>query len=286
MKRIFYYFIFLIIPFYTYSENFSLLGKYIPDLYCTFDEVDIGETTITFTFKISDEIKRIKYIKSHNEGLLYLKLSEKLPKEFSEEYYYEKKSIETSNKIMILAGKRMESDDLLLFGTTSGYYKNEPFLIPGHFEWSNKYKDCSSFLIEKNKKYDKENLSKYEVDTPWVEGVKGDGKGEWFIIDNHFVYGYLLIMNGYISYEKPYLYKQNGRVKQIKVTGENSGKSKVLDVLDTPHPQTVDISFLSEPEDIRVEIVEVYKGSKYDDTCIHYCTTFTEEVIPYENSIE
>ena len=92
-------------------------------------------------------------------------------------------------------------------------------------------------------------------------------------------------MNGYISYEKPYLYKQNGRVKKIKVTGVNSGKSKVLDVLDTPHPQTVDISFLNEPEDIRVEIADVYKGTKYDDTCIHYMITYIKEVIPYENSI-
>ncbi len=64
-----------------------------------------------------------------------------------------------------------------------------------------------------------------------------------------------------------------------------SGKSKILDVLDTPHPQTVDISFLAEPEDIRVEIADVYKGTKYDDTCLHYCITFDEEVVPYENSI-
>ena len=92
-------------------------------------------------------------------------------------------------------------------------------------------------------------------------------------------------MNGYISYEKPYLYKQNNRIKKIKVTGLKSGKTKVLDVLDTPHPQTVDISFIKEPEDIRVEIADVYKGSKYDDTCLHYCITYDMEVIPYEDCI-
>ncbi|MBP5602230.1 MAG: hypothetical protein J6X78_05830 [Treponema sp.] len=92
-------------------------------------------------------------------------------------------------------------------------------------------------------------------------------------------------MNGYISYDKPYLYKQNGRVKKIKVTGLKSGKSKILDVLDTPHPQTVDISFITEPEDIRVQIEEVYKGTKYDDTCINYLINYEEPVIPYESTL-
>ena len=93
-------------------------------------------------------------------------------------------------------------------------------------------------------------------------------------------------MNGYISYEKPYLYKQNNRIKKIKVKGIKSGKEKILDVLDTPHLQTVDISFITKAEDIRVEIADVYKGTKYDDTCLHYCITYDDEVIPYENSIE
>ena len=95
-----------------------------------------------------------------------------------------------------------------------------------------------------------------------------------------------MIMNGYISYDKPYLYKQNGRVKKIKVTGVKSRKSKILDILDTPHPQTVDISFLVASEDVRIEIADIYKGSKYEDTCLHYCITYDDEVIPYENSIE
>ena len=92
-------------------------------------------------------------------------------------------------------------------------------------------------------------------------------------------------MNGYISYKKPYLYKMNNRIKKIKVTGVKSGVSKVLDVLDTPHPQTVDISFITDIEDIRVEIVEVYKGTKYDDTCIHYLIPYYNQVIPYESTI-
>ncbi len=154
-----------------------------------------------------------------------------------------------------------------------------------HFEVGRSYSDCSSFLKEKTKEYPVENLDKYYVDSPWVEGVNGDGIGEGFTIKSKRVYPYLLIMNGYISYRKPYLYKQNNRIKKIKVTGVKSGKTAVLDVLDTPHPQTVDISFITEVEDIRVEIQDVYKGTKYDDTCLQFCVTYQNKVIPYENSI-
>ena len=103
--------------------------------------------------------------------------------------------------------------------------------------------------------------------------------------DSKKKYDYLLILNGYFSVEKPYLYKQNSRVKQIKVTGLKSGNEKILDVLDTPHPQTVDISFLYVQEPFRVTIMDVYKGTKYDDTCINCIEPFSVEVIPYEDSI-
>lgn len=153
---------------------------------------------------------------------------------------------------------------------------------------SRNYKDCTSSLIEKTKSYPIENLCNLAVATPWVENTPGYGIGESFVIENSWgkVYKTLLIINGYISYEKPHLYKQNGRIKQIKITGIISRKSKILNVLDTPHPQTVDISFISEAEDIMVEIAAVYEGSKYEDTCIHYMITWDKEVIPYDNELQ
>ncbi|MBP5441918.1 MAG: hypothetical protein IKI40_04500 [Treponema sp.] len=93
-------------------------------------------------------------------------------------------------------------------------------------------------------------------------------------------------MNGFISYERPFLYKQNGRIKKIRVTGTRSGNEKVLDVLDTPHPQSVDISFITEPEDVRITIEEVYPGTKYDDTCIHFMINSLVEAVPYELSVK
>ena len=210
-----------------------------------------------------------------------------MPEEVANWIEFEKANyIKTSNKILFLA---FQGKNKRMFAFTEGYsLKNVPLTYTRFDEWGNTFKDCSSCLKEKNKIYSVENLRRLVVDTPWVEGVPGDGIGEGFTIECNAstpLGPYLLLMNGYISYEKPYLYKQNNRIKKIKVTGLKSGKSKILDVLDTPHPQTVDISFITAAEDIRVEIADVFKGSKYDDTCLHYCLAYDEQVIPYENSI-
>ena len=284
-------FLFLLQQFF--CENFLLQGKFFPDLYSTIDVLYIKENVIQYTFETTNQEKIVNYSKKYDSGLLFFKLSEAFPKEISEDFYYRGIDVITDDKILILAGglvnqKTGKQDSILLFATTKGFEDPYPFIWPMfHFEVHRQYKDCSSFLKEKNKEYPVENLCYFIVDTPWVEAAKGDGIGEGFTLVNSWndVYPYLLIMNGYISYEKPYLYKQNNRVKKIKVTGLKSGKTKVLDVLDTPHPQTVDISFITEPEDIRVEIADVYKGTKYDDTCLHFCVTYNNEVIPYENSI-
>lgn len=288
MKKII--FLLLILScYFCYSENFSLDGTYFPDLYSTVDVLVIDEPTITLNYEIELDKQMIRYKRINKDGMVFFKLEKKMPKNFHENYFYRQKQIETNDEMLILAGKEIkDNNDILLFATTAGFENEYPFIFPMfHFEVGRIYTECSSFLKEKTKEYPVENLDKFYVDSPWVEGVKGDGVGEGFTIQNNnkTIYPYLLIMNGYISYRKPYLYKQNNRIKKIKVTGIKSGKTAILSVLDTPHPQTVDISFITEPEDIRVEIDDVYKGTKYDDTCLHFCVTYRNEVIPYENCI-
>ncbi len=286
MKKLIMLIMFFADAFVLAAQNFSLDGKYFLDLSSTLNSLVISNNEISYDFWKTKEKRTVRYEITHTDGLAFIKMSEKFPKEFSEEFY-SNKNIVTDDKILILAGKKKNSNEIILFGTTGGFYDYRTFIVPFHFEVVSQSKDCSSYLKEKNKEYPVTNLSKFDVETPWVEGVNGYGIGESFTIDNSWSVPrpYLFIMNGYISYKKPYLYKQNGRIKKIKVKGLKSGKEKILDVLDTPHPQTVDISFITEPEDIRVTIEEVYPGTKYEDTCIHYMITYFDEVIPYENSI-
>lgn len=287
MKRVICFVLSLFILVNLFCENFSLNGRYRFTVYSGLARIDIQDNILKYIYLQSNNTSSVSFKYEHIDGLLFLKLDEKFPEEVTEDYIYNKKSVTTDDKILILAGKDMELSSVILLATTAGFDKNYPCTESIISEKVQEYKDCSSFLCEKNKDYIVDNLSKKAVDTPWVEAVKGDGIGEGFTLVNSWgkVYTHLLIMNGYISYEKPYLYKQNNRIKQIKVTGLKSGKTKILDVLDTPHPQTVDISFITDPEDIRVEIADVYKGTKYDDTCLHFCVTYNQQVIPYENSI-
>ena len=307
MKKLIPLFVF-VLSFTMYSQNFSINGKFLPEVESTIEICYISDDKIEFDYRFDLEDKNLDYKKIYKDGLLFFELSEKFPKEFNADYYFQSKDISTSNDLLILAGKhivdesnefarlRTAADKILLFASTESLDKPYPFIDPSyHFTEPGyrKYYDCSSYLTETirgtTKEYKVENLCDYVVETPWVENVKGDGIGEGFTIKNgvphEIAYPYLLIMNGYISYQKPHLYKMNNRIKKIKVTGVKSGVSKVLDVLDTPHPQTVDISFITDIEDIRVEIAEVYKGTKYDDTCINYLIPYYCEVLPYESTI-
>ncbi len=285
-----------------FAQNFSFNGDYEPDLYSTIHYFNVSDNIITYKYeskKINKEIS-VNYKKIYIDGLLFLQMSNKFPYSIAE--YYENNP--TSDTMLVLAGKHISENnsktlflngEILFFAESEGFDKYDCFITPSiHFydHVGRRYSDCSSYLKEKNREYKVEDLCDCKPGTPWVEGVPGDGIGEGFTIKYpsskaaNNAYPYLLIMNGYISYEKPYLYKQNNRIKKIKVTGVKSGNSKILDVLDTPHPQTVDISFITEPEDIRVEIADVYKGTKYDDTCINFCVTYIDKVIPYEDSIK
>lgn len=293
MKKMFCYILVLFfIVVKLFGHNFSLDAVYPFQEDSNLDGMIVDGNNLILEYKdvfFTKPNKTIKFQIKHIYGMPFMELSENMPKEIAEWDIYEKnkETIQTNNRILFLACKR--NSYVTMFAFTKGYSMQfRPVTSTRYDEFGSLYKDCSSFLIEKSKSYPVENLRKLTVDTPWIENAKGDGIGEGFtIISNSSqpLGSYLLIINGYISYEKPYLYEQNGRIKKIKVTGLNSGKSKILNILDTPHPQTVDISFITESEDIRVEIVDIYKGSKYDDTCIHYCITFNEEVVPYEDSI-
>ncbi len=299
MKKNLYFLILFFLSFYLFSQNFLIEeDKEFPNLYSTIETCTFSKDTITFNYEIDFAPKTVTYKEVHKDGLLFFEMSEKFPKQFNEDFL-NGKYITTSNDLLMLVGnqknhkvirngKEVIYDYILMIAATESMDTPYPFIFPmrGLFEMYNtQYYDCSSFLVEKDTEYKVDNLHIIGLDTPWVENAPGAGIGEGFSIKNYDYYPYILIMNGYISYKKPHLYKMNNRVKKLKVTGLKSGKSKILDVLDTPHPQTIDISFITENEDLRIEIADVYKGTKYDDTCIHYLITYEDEVIPYESSL-
>lgn len=282
----------LLVSYNLFAQNFSFDGEYYPDLYSTIDYLVLNGNSISYqyeTYEQNDKEEEItvSYKKIYKEGLLFLQMAKVFPRSILK-YHNEAPK---SKCLLVLAGIEY-GENVLLFAETADFNYPCPFVSPSTKYMDSlwcEYEDCSSCLKEGAREYKVEDLCDCKMATPWVEGVPGSGIGEGFTIKSskysQSVPHYLLIMNGYISYDKPYLYKQNNRIKKIKVTGVKSGKSKILDVLDTPHPQTVDISFITDLEDIRVEIADVYRGTKYDDTCINLCVTYYDKVIPYENTV-
>lgn len=267
------------------DRYFSLDGRYRCDVFSGLARIDILNDTLTYIHNEEKPNIEQKISFYNTNGIDYIKLSKKLPKELTTEYLYEDTiDSETDDKILFLLGKT-ENHRNFMYAYTKGF-DLLPFTDNSTDElYYCLFKDASSCLTEKGKEYPLKNLYNRMLETPWIEGVPGDGIGEGFTLtfNSGSVNPTLLLMNGYISFDKPYLYEQNNRIKKIKVKGLTSGKEKILDVIDTPHPQTVDISFITEMEDIRIEIAEVYKGTKYDDTCLQYCSTFIETVIPYKS---
>ena len=118
-----------------------------------------------------------------------------------------------------------------------------------------------------SKNYNIENLSDDNPMTAWVEGVKGYGIGESFEVKAITVN---VIYNGYQS--SPKNWKYNSRVKRFKVYRHGDAIC-YLDLTDEMGAQYFELPHhvnWETKENFKFEIVEVYKGDKWDDVCISH----------------
>ena len=133
--------------------------------------------------------------------------------------------------------------------------------------------EASSFLTEKNKSYKPENLKNLNLDSPWVEGAKGYGIGEKITFKTYLGFG-IAFFSGYISFRNPSLYEKNARVKKLRLTCVETKNFIEVSLEDTAGGQQIDLSDLFQDEKrggmtIQMEILDVYKGTKYADTCVN-----------------
>lgn len=127
---------------------------------------------------------------------------------------------------------------------------------------------ASSELNEKLKTYYGSNVSSLLLDSPWVESKIDYGIGEYLLLEANGRYIYLF--NGYVSYDKPYLYKYNSRIKSLKISfiEDNSKMPIIFEIEDSPNPQKLDLGETIQDK-IKIEILDVYPGTKYKDTCLN-----------------
>lgn len=125
---------------------------------------------------------------------------------------------------------------------------------------------ATSELEENNIRYEAENITNAKQDSPWSEGVPGEGIGQALSFDVNA--SSLIIVIGYISSMKKYLYEANSRPKKITINFINLNKRMSYNLMDTPNPQLIDLE-TTYSGTIEIIIEEVYEGVKYKDTCIN-----------------
>jgi hypothetical protein len=162
-----------------------------------------------------------------------------------------------------------------------GYYEGD-YGLEGDFKMSHinytmKNIIASSSLTENDISCtpDKININ---IGEAWAEGAEGDGIGEYLVFSySDGILRDLFISTGFVSYLRPYIFTYNSRPKKIKIT-TNREKYKIIQLQDTPNYQFLDIRelFIDEESmliegvnELKIELIEVYHGTKYTDTCIN-----------------
>lgn len=129
--------------------------------------------------------------------------------------------------------------------------------------------------------YNANNIHDLNYKTAWVEGVPGYGIGEY--VEYHFPpenprITEIIVVNGYVKSEQTW--KDNSRVKKLKMYIDGKPFA-ILNLEDTRKEQIFHFDPIGNADrddyeqlknkpwwTIKFEILEVYKGDKFDDTAI------------------
>lgn len=105
---------------------------------------------------------------------------------------------------------------------------------------------------------------------PWVPGKSNNssGIGEYLEIEFSEPKDNIVVLNGYVDLEKRYLYKANNRVKKATVTSLDTDNPFEIEYEFEDYVHFSEIDFPAKVNKVRFTIDEVYKGEKWDDTCI------------------
>lgn len=124
----------------------------------------------------------------------------------------------------------------------------------------------STLADENNISYKVQNL-KHRWNDVWSEGAAGSGIGETltFKLDKPTVLSAISLQNGHFKSDR--LFALNNRVRQLEVL-INGTEKRLITVADMPVEKRYDLDYSKPISSLKLTIKSVYKGSKYDDTCI------------------
>lgn len=210
-------------------------------------------------------------VQSNNEDeneVIHLKTTIPVYKEVSQEYL---EHLMKYDEII----KRMEDNDVSYDKLTKEDQKiYDEFFDPGGCSWycSGVIHDIfasSTLEADANITYEPQNIIDGHVKTAWVEGTNESGIGESISFQISGDISYFIIYNGYVETEE--LFYMNNRVKKLGLLIDGELKY-ILELFDTREGQIVNLDYdkyvFYDNILLTFEIMEVYSGWKYDDTCI------------------
>jgi hypothetical protein len=110
-------------------------------------------------------------------------------------------------------------------------------------------------------------MSYLKGNLPYVEGVNDFGKNQQITMNWSFSINKLVIVNGFISFDKPYLYEANNRIKKILIYEDNN-PGYLVEINDTSKPQVIKLQ--NKCKNLKIKFIDIYIGTKYNDTCIAF----------------
>ena len=133
----------------------------------------------------------------------------------------------------------------------------------------------------------------YEQNLPWAEGKSDEGIGESIEFDIMPVYNAysdgagrkeirgdikVSILNGFVNPYKQSLLYENNRIKKASIYVD--GK-KLMDLDFNDVVEFTDFEIPADSKNVKIVIDEVYKGTRYNDTCVtkidvFYCMHFLD----------
>ena len=159
----------------------------------------------------------------------------------------------------------------MIFGTYTSDNAMPELLLPGTKhggDFIHGSAESSSRYAEADKTYYAKNILDIRTYHPWVEDKDGYGIGETITLSFDRPVHILYFSNGFVSFDKPYLYSDNSRVKQIEMENLDDHTLTTIDISDTPNVQ--EIRFDGAMQNILIRITDVYPGDRWDDTCINF----------------
>lgn len=127
----------------------------------------------------------------------------------------------------------------------------------------------ASLTLFDGKLYSVRGLIDDNPQTAWVEGKEDEGIGEWveFIFDPIREIKTIKLINGYARSEE--LFKANNRVKRAEISFDGKRFPIEMEFKDmVMEPHIIKFPNPIRAERVRITILDVYKGAKYNDTCI------------------